>query len=173
MGTSNKISRVQRLAADQKLIDGTKQFLSQFSSLPVGGQNATLAEIVKVLEGRIATSNAAVAAGDARKTAVKAERDEHRKTAPFVNALQRIVIGMFLQSPDALGVFGLRAPRVGKRSAAEKAAAVDKGVATKKARGPIGRKQRAKVKAPVPTAGSSQSVPVAPTPVAPASKTVS
>jgi hypothetical protein len=153
MGTSAKTNRVQQLAADQKLIDGTEQFLSQITSLPVGSQTVTPAQIVQVFAGRIKTSKAAMAAGDARRAAVKADRDGREKTALFVQALKRIVTGMFLQSPDTLGVFGLTAPKVGKLSAAEKAVAVEKISATKKARGPIGRKQRAKVKGVVPTAG--------------------
>jgi hypothetical protein len=166
MATSVKINRVQQLANDQKLVDGTKQFLSQMSSLPVGSQTVTPAQIVQVLEDRIATSKAAVAADDARKAAVKADRDERTKSAPFVHALKRIVIGMFLQSPDTLGVFGLHAPRVARTKAATKALAVEKTTATKKARGPIGRKQRAKVKGTVPTAGRPQPATAAPTPAA-------
>jgi hypothetical protein len=167
MATSIKTNRVQQLASEQKLIDGTKQFLSQLSSLPVGSQNVTPAQIVQVFEDRIATGKAAVAADDARKAAVKADRDARTKSAPFTHAFKRIVIGMFLQSPVTLGVFGLQAPKVGKKTAANKAAAAQKTTATKKARGPIGVKQRAKVKGTVPTAGGPQPSPAAPTPGAP------
>jgi hypothetical protein len=164
MAGSTKTNRVQQLASEQKLIDGTKQFLSQLSSLPVGSQNVTPAQIVQVFVDRIATGKAAVAADDARKAAVKADRDERTKSAPFTHAFKRIVIGMFLQSPDTLGVFGLQAPKVGKKTAANKAAAAQKTTATKKARGPIGAKQRAKVKGTVPTTGSPQPSPAAQTP---------
>jgi len=168
MATTLKTNRVQQLAAEQRLIDGTNQFLSHQPSLPVGSQTMTPTEIVQVFQDRIATGKAAIAADDARKAAVKADRDERAKTAPFVHAFKRIVIGMFLQSPDTLGVFGLQAPKIGKKTAANKAAAVVKVAATKKARGPIGRKQRAAVKAPAPTAGSPQAASAAPTPAAPA-----
>jgi hypothetical protein len=162
-GYSVKTNRVQQLAGEQKLIDGTNQFLSHLSSLPVGSQNVTPAQIAQVFEDRIATGKAAVAAEDARRAAVKGDRDQRAKTAPFARAFKRIVVGMFLQSPDTLGVFGLQAPRVGKKTAATKAATVEKVAATKKARGPIGGKQRAKVKASAPTAPSSQPAPPAPT----------
>jgi hypothetical protein len=168
MATKIKINRVQQLAAEQKLIDGTNRFLVQLPSLPVGSQTVTTAQIVQILQDRIATGKAAVAADDARKAAVKADRDERTKTAPFVHAFKRIVVGMFLQSPDTLGAFGLQAPKVGSKTAAEKSAAAQKASATKKARGPIGTKQRAAVKAPAPTAGSPQAASAAPTPAAPA-----
>lgn len=164
MATSTKINRVQQLAAEQKFIDGTKQFLSQVASIPVGSQNMTPAQIVQVFEDRIATGKAAVEAADARTAAVKADRDQRLKTAPFVHAYKRIVVGMFLQSPDTLGAFGLKAPKVGKKSAADKAAAVVKVKATRTARGPIGKKQRAKVKGAAPAAGSPEPTPAAPTP---------
>ena len=168
MATTLKTNRVQQLAAEQRLIDGTNQFLSHQPSLPVGSQTMTPTEIVQVFQDRIATGKAAIAADDARKAAVKADRDGRAKTAPFVHAFKRIVIGMFLQSPDTLGVFGLQAPKIGKKTAANKAAAVVKVAATKKARGPIGTKQRAAVKAPAPTAASPQPASAAPASTAPA-----
>jgi hypothetical protein len=164
MANTVKPNRVSQLASDQKLVDGTDQLLSQLASLPVGGQDVTPAQIVQVFEGRIASGKAAVAADDARKAAVKADREERKKTAPFVQAFKRIVIGMFLQTPDKLGLFGLQAPRVGKRSAATKAEAAATAVATKKARGPIGRKQRAKVKGTPAKAGGPQPAPATPAP---------
>jgi hypothetical protein len=145
---SSKTNRVSQLAADQKLIDGTKQFLSAMPTLTVGGQDMTPAQIEQVLQDRINSGNAAVKADDARKAAVAADRAERQKTAPTVNAFRRIVIGMFMSAPDKLGVFGLQAPKVPKKSAATKAAAAATAQATKTARGPIGKVQRAAIKAP-------------------------
>jgi hypothetical protein len=143
-----KPNRASKLAADQKLIDGTKQFLSAMPTLSVGGQTMTPAQIEQVLQDRIDSGNAAITAAAARTAAVAADRAERKKTAPVVQAFRRIVIGMFLQAPDKLGVFGLTAPKVGKPSAATKAAAVATAQATKTARGPIGKVQRAAIKAP-------------------------
>jgi hypothetical protein len=152
-----KLNRPSQLAAEQKLIDGTKQFLWQLQSIPVGSQMVTPPEIVQVLDDRIARVKATIAAADARTAAVKAERDERKKTTPFVNSLKRIVVGMFSQSPDTLGVFGLKAPKVGKRTVANKSVAVEKVAATRKARNTMGPKARKSVKGtvPSPTAGST------------------
>jgi hypothetical protein len=163
MASNTKNNRVAQLAADQKMIDGTKQLLSPLTSLIVGSQDMTPAQIEQVFQDRIDAGNAAVKAEDVRKAAVKADKDERKKTTPFVQAFKRIVIGMFLQSPDKLGLFGLQAPKTAKKTAASKAAAAANAVATKKARGPIGKKQRAKVKAPTATAGSPQPQPATPT----------
>jgi len=149
-----KLNRVSQLAGEQKLIDGTKQFLWQLQSIPVGSQMVTPPEIVKILDDRIALVKAAMAAADARAAAVKAERDERKKTTPFVNSLKRIVVGMFSQSPDTLGVFGLKAPKVAKRTVAGKSVAVAKVAATRKARNTMGPKARKSVKGTVPTAAT-------------------
>ena len=163
MANTIKANRPSQLVADQKLVDGTKQLLSQIASFPVGGQDMTPAQIVQVIEGRIDKGKAAAAAADARTAAVKADRDERKATAPVVHAFRRIVLGMFLEAPDKLGVFGLTPPKKGKAKVAVKAAAAIKVDATKKARGPIGKKQRAKVKA-----APAATPPVATPPGAPA-----
>jgi hypothetical protein len=160
-----------QLAADQKLVDGIQQFLSQMPSLPVGGEDMTPAQIMQVLEGRIDKGKAAAVAADARTTAVKADRDERKATDPVVQAFKRIVLGMFLQAPGKLGVFGLVPPKKGKPTAAVKAATVVKAGATKKARGPIGKNQRKKITGATAAASAATApvtTPAAPTPVAPA-----
>jgi hypothetical protein len=156
--SSSKTNRVSQLAADQKLIDGTKQFLSAMPTLTVGGQDMTPAQIEQVLQDRITAGNAVVKADDARKAAVQTNRDERNRTSTFVKAFRRIVIGMFLTTPDKLGVFGLTAPKVGRKTAAIKAAAVATATATKKARGPIGKRLRAAIKAPPVTLEPSTEV---------------
>ena len=149
-----KLNRVSQLAGEQKLIDGTKQFLWQLQSIPVGSQMVTPPEIVKILDDRIALVKAAIAAADARAAAVKAERDERTKTTPFVNSLKRMVVGMFSQSPNTLGVFGLKAPKVAKRTVASKSVAVEKVAATRKARNTMGPKARKSVRGTVPSAAT-------------------
>ena len=55
--------RNDRVAADQKLIDGTQKLLTQFATLLVGGKNFAPADIVKVLQED--------AVGDSRHEAVR------------------------------------------------------------------------------------------------------
>ena len=152
--TTRQHARTDLLAADQKLIDGTQQFLTHYFSLTIGSQNVTAADIVKVLTDRIATGKAVVSASDARTAAVKADRDERTKTAKFVNNLRRVVVGMFAESPDTLGVFGLAPPKVGKKTAATKADAAAKLVATRKARHTMGSKQKKPIHGTAPSAGT-------------------
>jgi len=149
---STKPTRLARLAADQKLIDGVSKFLSTFGSLPVDSQMMTAADIVKVLQARLSAGQAVQTAQAARDAAVKADRDERAKTATFVSSLRRLVEAMFAQSPDTLAAFGLTARRAAKKTVAIKATAVAKSKATRKARNTLGRKQKAKVKGTAPAA---------------------
>jgi hypothetical protein len=103
------------------------------------------ADIVKLLQSRIDEGNAVVAADAVKSAAVKAERDGRAKTSRFVSALRRVVVGMFLESPDTLAEFGLKAPKAVKHDVQTKSTAVAKSMATRKARHTLGSKQRLEI----------------------------
>jgi len=147
---SNTRTRLVRIAADQKMIDGVVKYLTVFASLPVGSQSMAPADIVKIIQERVRSAQAVVTAEAAFKDAVKADRDERVSTAKLMSSLRRIVLGFYGESPNTLAAFGLTAPRTGKKKVDVKAAAVAKGKATRKARNTMGRKQKAKVKGSVP-----------------------
>jgi hypothetical protein len=158
--TTKAQTRNGQLNADQKLIDGTEKFLAKYPELPVGSQSMATADIVKVFQGRISTSKAVLAADAARTAAIKADRDERNKTSAFAQAFRRMVVGMFFQSPDTLATFGLKAPKVVKKTVETKSTAVAKSEATRKARHTMGPKQKKDVKGTTPPAKSR----AAPTP---------
>ena len=142
------------MIADHAMIDGVQKFLSQFASLPVGSQTLTPADIVKVFQDRITLGKAAQTAEAARAAAVKADRDERARTSALVQALRRIVLGMFAQTPDTLAVFGLKALKAAKTKVDVKAAAVVKGKATRTARHTTGKKAKLTIKG-APAAATS------------------
>ncbi|MDP9148795.1 MAG: hypothetical protein M3O36_02475 [Myxococcota bacterium] len=142
----NAPNRNGQLAADQKMIDGVAKYLSKFTSLPVGSQQVTPAEMIKVFQDRIDAAKAAVTAEAARSAAVKVSRDTRKQTAAFVLSLRRMVQGMFSQSPDTLAEFGLKPIKAAKTKVATKATALAKSTATRKARNTMGSKQRKGVK---------------------------
>jgi hypothetical protein len=78
----------------------------------------------------------------ARTDAVQADRTRRAETAPTMTALQRILVGMFEKSPAILGDFGLQPPKVGQRTAAEKAQAAAKAASTRKTLGTKGSQQK-------------------------------
>jgi hypothetical protein len=155
-------SRNSKLTADQSMADGVQKFLSTLASLPVGSTSVTPAEMVKVLQDRIASGKAVIAADAARTAAVKADRDKRAQTAAFVQSLRRIVLGMFTQSPDTLAAFGLKAPKAGKKTVETKSVAVAKSKATRAARGTKGTKQKKAIKGGTTTAATPVATAVAP-----------
>ena len=127
----------------------------------------TPGDVVTVLQGRIATAKAVDAAEAARTTAIKAERDKRTATQPQVSAFKRLIIAMYLESPDVLGDYGLTAPKPPTMTAQERAAAAAKAAATRKALGTKGAQQKKAAKAAM-AAGSSASSPTAAPATAPA-----
>jgi hypothetical protein len=141
--TTRKNSRIDHLAADQALVDGiTKNKARLPASMSVGSQTMTPDDIVAVIQGRIATARAVVVAEAARTDAVQADRARRVQTASTMRAVHRILVGMFEQSPAVLGDFGLQPPKVGQRTAAQKAEAAAKAASTRKTLGTKGTQQK-------------------------------
>ena len=145
---TNRSAQVQ---ADQKMIAGIEAHMTQLTSLSVGSQEMTPADMVKFFQDRLDAAKAVVDAAAALATAIKAERDLRAKTSTLRSAFCRIVVGMFFHSPDTLAAFGLKAPRVGTIDAAKRAAAVAKGKATRVARHTLGKKAKLAIKGSLAT----------------------
>ena len=160
--TNTTKKRGDRIVADQKMIVGIQKFLAQIATLPVGAKNMAPADIVKVLQDRIDKATAAQTADAARAAAVKADRDERAITLAFMQAIHRIIVGMFQGAPDVLAVFGLTGPKARQTKVATKAAAVTKNKATRKARGTVGPKKKLEIKGTVPAANGGTPPPAAP-----------
>jgi hypothetical protein len=168
--------RADRMAADQAMIDGTNQFFAKNAKVTVGNKQMLPADIVAVFQGRIDATKAVITAEGAATAAVAADRNELANTAPFVRAFKRLVQGTFQGAADTLAVFHLTDPKVTKTTVATKAQAKVKAEATRKARGTMGKKAKAKITGATPTtettvAEGAPAVPApAPAPQAPAPK---
>jgi hypothetical protein len=110
--------------------------------MTVGSQTLAPADFAKIFQDRVASSQTVQTANAAWVAAVKADRDKRTQTAPVVKAFKRVVQGMFSESPDTLAVFGLQPIKVGTTTVATKAAAVEKTLATRKARHTMGKNQK-------------------------------
>ena len=155
----SKTSRLVIDTADQKMVAGFQQYFSNLATMTVGSQTRTPADFVKVLQDRIASSQAVQTATAARSAAVKADRDKRTQTAPLIRALRRVVQGMYSESPDVLAVFGVRPVKLGAQTVATKATAVEKTLATRKARHTMGKKQKKDIHGTPATATIETAVP--------------
>jgi hypothetical protein len=137
--------RADRDAQDQALIDGISAVYAQSATLTFGSLTMAPGDLVKMLQGRIATGKAVIDADAARATAVKADLDQRAKTGKTVSAFRRFVLAQFTNSPDTLAKFGLKVPKTGNQTVATKAKAKVKSAATRKLRNTVGPKARKKI----------------------------
>jgi hypothetical protein len=176
---STQPNRTQQQTGDQGLITGFKKHEQTITSLVVAGTSYKTADIIGILEARIAARNAAVSSKATWQADVKADHDERAKTKAFVAGLQQAVRVAFGGSIDMLADFGLKPHKTrAPRTPAQKAAATAKAKATRAARHTMGSKQKAKVKgtapqaapapAPSPTAAPGAPKPAEPTATGPA-----
>jgi len=154
------LNRIERIAADQSMIDGTNANQAKLpASFPLGSKTITPADVISVYQQRITSAKAVVTADAARAAAVKADQDVRTQTSAMTLAYRHVVLAMFAQSPDVLGTFGLKAPNPTPPTAATKAAAAAKAKATRKAGG---AKAVAAAAPTVPAEPPAPAAPVAP-----------
>jgi hypothetical protein len=128
-------NRTAVMAADQALIDGTTQNQANLpTSFTVGTQAYKPDDVVALLEKRITTSKAAVTAAAERTAAAKTADETRAQTKLVVDTYRRLVILLFLQSPNVLATFGLTAPKPRTPSLATKAAGAAKATAKRAAK---------------------------------------
>jgi hypothetical protein len=173
MTTKATTNRTNRQAADQKLLDGVTKHEQAITSLTFGGTSYKPADIIAILQARIASANTTLSTRATWQSAVLADKGELTKTQPIVSGVRQGILLMFAGAVDTLADFGLKprkAPAV--RSPAEKAAASAKAKATREARHTMGSKQKASIKGAAPQAApatlAAASAPITVTAVAPA-----
>jgi hypothetical protein len=153
MTTNSKMNRDERNLADQNLMAGLTSKQQTLSSFMFGNTTHTTADIIATLQERIKTADAVDPPRAAWRTAVKANRDLRATTDPIIAGVRQTLQTMFAGSIDTLAEFGLKPRKVpAALSPDEKAAAVLKAKATRKARMTMGPKQKAKIKGAAPQA---------------------
>ena len=182
MSTNSRENRMQQQSSDQSLSDGLTKHLATLPSFTIGSASFKAADIITSLQERISTAGTVDSTRATWQTAVKANRDQRAKTNSLISGVRQTLQTMFAGSIDTLADFGLK-PR--KTPAAmppeERAAAVAKARATRRARSTMGPKQKAKIKGTVPvaapatepsaTAPTAQPGPASPAPVTTTTRT--
>jgi hypothetical protein len=147
--TQKKFNRPDEMARDQKLIDGLTKHAGIIATLYVNGQPFTAAQAVTTLQGRVNAGTAVAPAKAAYRQAVKADHDERAQTKAFVSSLRQALLLMFAGQPQVLADLGIEPRKApAKRTAAEKKAAVERGLGTRELRHTKGPKEKARIQAP-------------------------
>jgi hypothetical protein len=161
--TADATNRPRQQADEQKMIDGFNKHGQTINTLLVRGTTYKPADIVIILQARLATAKAVDSARSTWQAAVAADRDERAKTKTFVSGIRQALLVAFADSIDVLADFGLSPRKKAVVSPETRAAAAVKAKATREARHTMGKKQKAKIKAAAPAPASAPAA-SAPTP---------
>jgi hypothetical protein len=159
------INRSITQARDGQVIVGIKKDLQSVSSLPLGNSTYTMASLEALIQSRIDAANA-VANARAQWVSASAKYDAlNSQVTPVVRGLRQYVVNAYGQDSPILADFGFTPVTRRKLTADEQVARNEKALATRKARGTTGKREKAKIKGTVtPTAPATP--PTAPLPTA-------
>jgi len=142
---NEKSNRSTTQAHDAQVIVGIERHLQNVSSLALVGTTFTPAELVKLIQSRIDSTNAAAAARANLHLASEAHKQLSAHVTQVIHGLRQVVLNMFGSASPVLADFGFSAPKKPQLTPEQKAAAAAKRKATREARHTLGRKQKAKI----------------------------
>jgi hypothetical protein len=158
----NKVTRLARL---NQAIAGIQLYFKAMKTIILGGTSYTPGAVVTLLQ---ATATAIAQASNSKAAyleAVQAMRNQIAASTPVLRYLKTFVVTQFGDTQDSaqkLETFGYSPVKPRSKNVQVKAAAAEKGVATRKARNTMGPKQKAKItgaSTPQPTSGAVVTVP--------------
>ena len=160
-----------KMTLAKQLIAGFKEHYSTASSLTLGSESFTPAQVEAFLQTLIDLRTAVDDAKSATKAKIMAEDAQAPALRSRMAALVAIVKASFASSPDVLADFGLKPKKVrAPLTIDQMAAAAAKRAATRAARHTMGPKQKQQVKGTITTIVSPPAAnapaPIKPAPVA-------
>jgi hypothetical protein len=151
---NKKLNSKSTNLAEQRLlalgfIEGIQKHLSK-TPLMIGGRVVKPSDLQKTLQRRIELLDQVRTARGAFRSAVQKMKAHQASTRAELDGFQQLVIAMYGGNYTVLADFQLAPRKKRSLSIETKAAAVEKRVATRKARGTTGSRARAKVHGAVP-----------------------
>jgi hypothetical protein len=141
-------SKVKSVARDRLLIAAIGEHFTRSTVITLDGQSYKAKELLTMLQDHVDAVSAADVVKTKWQTAVGVATAKGSSVAGILPALRRHVLGTYGADSQAMKDFGFTA-KVGKATAEVVAAAVQKRAATRKARGTMGKRQKAKIKGDV------------------------
>jgi len=145
-----------------RAIQGVRKNFSGMASVPLDGTPYTPDTLIAFLQGNAELITALSAAHDQLHALVAKEATMRVQFAVVLRCLEAFVINLYGADPAKMGEFGLSPRKVGKEDVATRAAAIEKGKATRLARHTMGPRARLAITGespaqPAPTAPASPS----------------
>jgi len=169
--TVNIATQKAGVAAEyQALIAGINTLLPSVDPFVLGNATISRADLLAKLQSLLNADNATKAAQTAYHNAVQSERSLTVAVAPLRAQLKLYLQSRFGKTSTQLQSFGFTPNKVPDKPVASKSTGVAKALATRKARGTLGKKQKSKIHGTVPAA-SAPTPPVATTTSSPPATT--
>ena len=145
------INRVATNTHDAILITGIEKHLQTTTSLSLSGTTYATADLVKLVQGRIDSTQTVTSAKAAWHASVVANIALDKKLAPLIRGIRQYVISIHGDTSSVLADFGFSPPKKAVRTPEQKAAAAAKAKATRAARHTMGKNQKKNIKGAVVT----------------------
>jgi hypothetical protein len=130
---------------DQEVIRGVQKDLQTMSSLLLGGTTYTPGSLVAFVQSRIDAGNQVVTTKASWLKAVRTYQAIDKQADVVVHDLKQLVIGAFGKTSSKLADFGFTAQKAAALTPEQKAEAIEKRAATRKARNTLGPRAKRKV----------------------------
>jgi hypothetical protein len=155
-------SRTTTQAKDQQVINGIRQELQSMTTLYLASQTFTPQSLEVAVQRRIALANGILTAKAAWEQAIADYETSDAETTRIVSDLRHLVIAAFGPDSEKLATFGFVPPKVPTLTPEQRALAVKRAKATRKARNTMGKKQKALIKGEVPPPAQPETTPESP-----------
>jgi hypothetical protein len=155
-------NRTVTQARDARIVVGLQSALASVATLPAGGVAYTPASLAALIQRRIDAAHAVAAAKAQWLDAVRAYEAIDATASVAARGLKQYVMNAFGEDSPVLAEFGFTPPVRTTLTPEQKAAAVAKRAATRRARHTMGKKQKAQIHGTVPTIPPAAPVPAPP-----------
>jgi hypothetical protein len=151
-------------AAYNATIYGINTVLAAEKQFAFGGATYTREEVLQTMQSRVDALVATRTARQALHNAVAAERAVEARAAPMRAGFKAYLVGRLGKNSPQLQAFGFAPAKKPQRSPLAVAAGAASAASTRKARGTLGKKQKASIKGTRMTVAASPATSTAPAP---------
>ena len=137
------VSRTTTQGKDQEVVNGIEKELQSMQTLYVGGASYTPQTLVAFVQSRIEQATLVLTTKAAWEKAISDYEVLDKRMNVTLVDLRGLVMAAFGRDTPKLASFGFLPPKPSTRTPEQRAKAALKGIATRKARKTMGRKQKA------------------------------
>jgi hypothetical protein len=163
---TTKLNRTTTVALDAKILLGIQKDLLTYQQIPLGQVIYNPATLATFYQSRIDAANQVATTKAAWQHAVANYEALVKQGALVTTGLKAFVMGIYGKTGPQLADFGFTPPKTATLTPEQKAAAVAKRAATRKARGTVGPKAKLAITGATAAASAAATAPATPAPAA-------